>query len=71
MLQKCRCQSVLVSRNSKKESSVSGASCTLSSCMVAGLVSLDDSKHRDAGVIATGIMDVVFARSWSAEKHAV
>ena len=50
---------------------MSGASCTLSSGMFAGLVSLDDSRHSVAGVIVTGMMDAVFARSWSAEKHAV
>ena len=65
------CQSALVSRNSKKELLVSGSICTLSSSMIAGLVSLDDSGHRAAGVIDTGIMDAVLLRSWSAEKHAV
>ena len=50
---------------------VSGAICTVFSCMVAGLASLDDSKHHVAGVIVTGMIDAVFARSWSAEKHAV
>ena len=52
---------------------MSGAICTwLSGTAVAGLMSLDDSKHRVAGVIVTGIMDaVLFWRSWSAKKHAV
>ena len=63
-----RCQSALVSRNSKKESIVSGSICTLLSGMIAGLVSLDDSRHRAAGVIVTGIMDVVLARSWDARE---
>ena len=66
-----RCHSALVSRNSKKEWIVAGLICTVSSGMIAGLVSLDDSRHRAAGVIVTGIMDTVLARSWSAEKHAV
>ena len=41
-----RCQSALVSRNSKKESIVSRSICTLPPGMIAGLVSLDDSRHR-------------------------
>ena len=67
-----RCQSALVSRNSKKEPIVSGSICTVSSGMIAALVSLHESRHGAAGVIVTGIMDaVLFSRSWSAEKHAV
>ena len=50
---------------------VSGAMRTLSSGTIAGLVSLDDSRRRIAGVIVTGMMDAVVLRSWSAEKHAV
>ena len=50
---------------------MSGSICTLLSGMIAGLVSLSDSRHRVAGVIVTGIMDAVLARSWSVEKHAV
>ena len=50
---------------------VAGSVCTLSSGMIAGLVDLDDSGHRVAGVIVTGIMNAVLARSWNAEKHAV
>ena len=63
-----RCQSALVSRKSKKESIVSGLICTLSSGMIAGLVSLNDSKYRITVVIVTGIMDAVLARSWSSAK---
>ena len=66
-----RCHSALVSRKSKKESIMAGAMCTLSSLMIAGRVSLDDSRQRVSGVIVTGMMDAVVARSWSAEKHAV
>ena len=61
----------LVSRKSKKESIVSGTMCTVLSGMIAGHVSLDDSRQRVAGVIVTGMMDAVVVRSWSAEKHAV
>ena len=60
-----------MSRKSKKESIVSGLICTLSSGMIAGLVSLNDSKYRITVVIVTGIMDAVLARSCSAKKHAV
>ena len=66
-----RCHSALVSRKSKKESIVSGTMCTVLSGMIAGHVSLDDSRQRVSGVIVTGLMDAVVARSWSAEKHAV
>ena len=48
-----------------------GSICTLSSSMIDGLVSLEDSRHRVTGVLVAGMMDVVLARSWSAEKHAV
>ena len=57
------CQSALVSRKSKKEPIVPAVSiCTLTSSMIAGLVSLDDSRHGIAGIIVTGIMDAVLAR---------
>ena len=43
--------------------------CTLSSLvMVAGLLSLEDSKHWAAGGINAGMMDVVIKRSGSAKK---
>ena len=50
---------------------MSGAMCTLLSGMIAGRVSLDDLRQPVAGVIVSGMMDAVVARSWSAEKHAV
>ena len=46
--------------------------CTLSSLvMVAGLLSLEDSKHWAAGVIDAGMMDVVIKRSGSAKKQSI
>ena len=59
------------SRKSKKEAILSGSICTLSSGTIAGLVSLDESKHCVTGVIVTEIIEAVLARLWSAEKHAV
>ena len=51
---------------------MSGSIWTFSSGIIAGRVSLDDSKHRAAEVITTGIMNAVLSRSCSsAEKHAV
>ena len=66
-----RCHSSLVSRKSKNESMVSVVMRTLSSVTIAGLVSLDDSRQRVAGVIVIGMMDAVVVRSCNAEKHAV
>ena len=60
-----------MSRNLEKASIVSRASCMWALGMVAGLMKLEDSKHRVAIVILTRMMDPVFARSWSAGKHAV
>ena len=68
---KGRCHASLVSRKSKKDSMLSGTIVIVSSGMIAGRVSLEDSRHRAVGVIVTGMMDVVFSRSWSAEKQAV
>ena len=50
---------------------VSGSVVVMSSGMIAGRVSLEDSRHRAVGVIVTGMMDTVAVRSCSAEKHAV
>ena len=60
-----------MSRNLEKDSIVPSAICKVASMMVAGLVSLEGSRHRVAVAIITGMMDVVFDRSFSAEKHAV
>ena len=66
-----RCHSSLVSKKSKNESMVSVVMRTFSSGTIAGLVSLDDSRQRVAGVIVTGMMDAVVVGSWSAVKQAV
>ena len=55
-----RRHSSLVSKKSKNDSMVSVVMRTLLSGTITGLVSLDDSRQRVAGVvIVTGMMDVV------------
>ena len=60
-----------MSRNLEKDSIVASAGCTLSSIMVADLMSLEISRHRVAGVTVTGMMDEIVERPCSTEKHAV
>ena len=50
---------------------VSGAIGTVLSGMAAGLMSLEDSRHRVAGVPDTGIMHEIVERLGSAEKHYI
>ena len=52
-----RCHSSLVSKKSKNESMVSVVMRTYLSGTITGLVSLDDSRQRVAGVTVTGMMD--------------
>ena len=50
---------------------MSGSVSSLSSGMVDGLMSLEDSRHPGPGGTDTGIRDVVFDRSGNAEKQSI